>query len=112
MSESLIQGYNAITSGLNESELEHLTETQPEFLERRNRFLDHIMARFGQQFSEYALLLTKQQGQQVASERLTKDKISFLNAYPQITSHNRGKAFNYRVKPCAPDNISGLKNTR
>ena len=108
LSESLIQGYDEITSGLSESELEAMTETMPEFLERRNRFLNHIMARFGEQFSEYALLLTDSQGQQVARDRLIEDKIAFLNAYPQI-SHDRGKAFNYRVEPCAPDNISGLK---
>ena len=107
-SESLIQGYDEITSGLSTSELEAMTETLPEFHERRNRFLNHIMARFGEQFGEYALLLTNLQGQQVALDRLIADKISFLKAYPLI-SHNRGRAFNYKVKPCAPNNIPGLQ---
>ncbi len=107
-SEELIQGYADITNGLDESALTAMTESLPEFLERRNRFLDHIMARFGEQFNEYALLLTNLQGQQVAQERLIEDKISFLKAYPDI-SHDRGKAFNDRQNPCAPNNISGLK---
>ncbi len=54
--------------GLNMTELDAMTETLPEFHERRNRFLNHIMARFGEQFGEYALLLTNLQGQQVALE--------------------------------------------
>ena len=106
--ESLIQGYDQINGGLNQSELENMTETVPEFLERRNRFLNHIMARFGEQFSDYALLLTNQNGQQVARERLIEDKIAFLNDYPQV-SHDRGKAFNYRDDACTPDAWPGLK---
>lgn len=66
------------------------------------------MARFGEQFNEYALLLTNLEGQQVALDRLIDDKISFINAYPSI-SHDRGKAFNYKEEPCSPDNIPGIK---
>jgi hypothetical protein len=107
-SEALIQGYGEITAGLNRSALEDMAETVSEFHERRNRFLNHIMARFGEQFGEYALLLTNLQGQQVALDRLIDDKIAFLKAYPRI-SHDRGKALNYKKDPCSPDNISGLK---
>jgi hypothetical protein len=107
-SAAVIQGYQDITRGLDQSKLEDMTETSPEFHERRNRFLNHLMARFGEQFTEYALLLTNFQGQQVALERLIDDKISFLKAYPLI-SHDRGRAFNYKENPCSPDNISGIK---
>ncbi len=105
--KDVIVGYDEIVNGLNLPALESMTETVPEFLERRNRFLDHLMARFGEQFGEYALVLNDLQGQQIASEQLIKDKISFLKSYPGI-SHDRGKAFNYRVNPCAADNQSGL----
>jgi len=107
-SESVIRGYNDITNGLNTAKLEEMTETLPEFHDRRNRFLNHLMSRFGEQFSEYALLLTNFQGQKVALDRLIEDKISFLKAYPFI-SHDRGKAFNYRTNPGSPENIPGLK---
>jgi hypothetical protein len=103
-----LKEYDKLTNGLTSAVLAALTETATEFHERRNRFLNHLMARFGEQFSEYALLLTNYLGQQVAQNRLIEDKISFLNAYPQIR-HDRGKAFDYRTNPCAPDNISGLK---
>lgn len=88
--------------------LDGLTETVPEFRERRNRFLNHLMARFGEQFGEYALLLTNLQGQQKGLEHLIDDKIAFLKAYP-ATSHDRGKAFNYTQSPCAPGHVSGLQ---
>jgi hypothetical protein len=106
--KEIIQGYDEITNGLTQAMLEGMTETLPEFQERRNRFLDHILARFGEQFREYALLLTNLQGQQVALDRLIEDKISFLKAYPLI-SHDRGRAFNYREDACSQENISGLK---
>lgn len=107
-SESVIRGYDQIKKDLDKAALEKITETPIEFYERRNRFLDHILARFGEQFSEYALLLTNFQGRQVALDRLIDDKISFLKAYPLI-SQNRGKAFNHIKAPCSPDNIPGLK---
>jgi hypothetical protein len=107
-SEAVIQGYDDIINGLTSADLEEMTETLPEFHDRRNRFLDHMMARFGEQFSEYALLLNNLQGRQVARQRLIEDKIFFLKAYPAI-SHDRGKAFNYRTLPCAPENAPGLK---
>ena len=109
MNDSIIAGYNdVVASGLTEPILGELVETQPEFFERRNIFLDHIMARFGEQFSEYALLMTNWKGQTLGNERLIEDKVSFLKAYPAI-SHDRAKAFNYTVEPALPDNYPGIK---
>lgn len=105
--DKLIQGFDEIKNGLDKNDVEAIAETPQEFQERRNRFLDHIMARFGEQFGEYALLLTKIEGQQVALEQLVKDKIAFLDSFPLI-SHNRAKAFDY-TKPPASDNIPVLK---
>jgi hypothetical protein len=107
--EALIHGYTELVgNGFTIAELERMAESPPEFHERRNRFLDHIMARFGEQFGEYALLLTNLQGEQGARDRLIADKMSFVNAYPMI-SRNRGKAFDYSRDPCSPVNIPGLK---
>ena len=106
--DAVIAGYGELVTGLNLAGLEKMAETLPEFHERRNRFLDHLLARFGEQFGEYALLLTNLQGQQVAQDQLIDDKIAFLEAYPLI-SHDRGRAFDYSVDPCSPDNFPGLK---
>jgi len=105
----LIVGYDEITSSLlDKVKLEGIAETRSEFLDRRNRFLNHLMARFGEQFSEYALMLTNLQGKTVASAHLIDDKISFLKKYPLI-SHDRAKAFNYTQNLCNPSNNSGLQ---
>ncbi|MBC6608773.1 hypothetical protein H8B13_18235 [Hymenobacter sp. BT188] len=106
--DSVLAGYSELIDGLDQAALEDMTETRAEFLARRNRFLDHLLARFGEQFSEYTLLLTSLQGQEVGRARLIDDKLAFLKAYPLI-SHDRGKAFSYRQAPCAPDNIAGLQ---
>lgn len=105
--DTVISAYSDLTQGLGLTELQAMTETQVEFYQRRNRFLDHVMARFGEQFKEYALLLTRFQGPAKAQDRLIADKITFLNAYPSI-SHDRGKAFNYTL-PVSQDNQSGIK---
>jgi hypothetical protein len=74
--------------------LQGITESKSDFEKRKNRFLDHLLARFCEQFSDYAIIAYTIDGQKAGAE-LIKDKLSFLNAYPEISS-NRGKAFNYR----------------
>jgi len=78
-------------------------------LQRRNRFLDHLLARFGEQFHDYALL---QAGEGAAAgmtraERLARDKRAFLRDYPRI-GRDRGSAFNL-LEPAGADNRSGLE---
>lgn len=107
-SSAIIDGYDQITkAGLDASAIHEMVETVPEFLKRRNRFLDHLLARFGEQFGEYALLLTSLKGEQTAQDLLIGDKISFLKEYPQI-SRDRAKGFNYR-KALSVDNVPGIK---
>ncbi|MBO2011557.1 hypothetical protein [Hymenobacter negativus] len=108
-SDAVLGGYSELVNGLTPAVLGNLTETLAEFLERRNRFLDHLLARFGESFKDYALLLTSLEGQQVSQQQLIADKIAFLEAYPLI-SHDRGRAFNYAENPADPANVSGLKH--
>lgn len=118
-----IVGLDKIATGdMTEITLQGLLETNSEFLERRNRFLDHLLARFGEDFNEYALLLTNAAGDEVAETQLIKNKIAFLKAYRDI-SHDRGRAFDYRyvpdvngqpdssgqTLPCWPQNNPGIK---
>lgn len=108
LGEPIIEGYDEIVTDLDDGSMGKLIETTQEFYERRNRFLDHIMARFGEQFSEHALLLTNLQGRQVALGCLVEDKISFIKAYPFI-SHDRAKASDYRIPSLQHDNQPGIK---
>lgn len=93
---------------LTRAAVEALVETPAEFQTRRNAFLDHLLARFGEQFNEYALLLTQAAGDAAAKSRLIENKIAFLRRYPAV-SHDRAKAFNYQVEPNAPGNEPGIK---
>ncbi len=108
-SEEVIKGFDEIKNGKYGSEaLEQISETRSEFLQRRNRFLDHLLARFGELFSDYALLLNNVYGKQVALERLMDDKIAFLKAYPLI-SHNRAKAYDYTSGSYLQNNQPSIK---
>ncbi len=85
-----------------------LVETPAAFLERRNRFLDHLLARFGESFARHGLLMSDLAGHSRAQHELAGDKAAFLGALPRI-GRDRGKAFNRRFVPCHPDNAPGLQ---
>lgn len=75
-------------------------------LERKNRFLNHLMAQFAERFTDYSLLLYSS----ILEREFIDNKITFLQNYPQISS-NRGQAFNCTdsSEVWDTDNVSGLK---
>ncbi len=90
--------------------LKNLIETPKLFQERRNDFLDHMLARFSEDLSEYETLsgwLTPYK----VKERMIQDKIRILKdgEYYQIST-NRSKAYNY-AQPDIWDtpNVSGTE---
>ncbi|HVV55279.1 MAG TPA: hypothetical protein VHC47_08145, partial [Mucilaginibacter sp.] len=92
-------------------ELQALSEDQNTFLDRRNRFLDHLMARFAESFNDYALMLySYTDSKKVADEILIKDKIAFIKDIP-FAGSNRARAYNYKDSSniCNDNNIAGLK---
>lgn len=106
-----INGLNDIVNGgLTATVLQQLEETETVFLDRRNRFLDRLLARFAEQFTDYALMLySYSTSKEVAQDQLIKDKIAFLKDYP-FMSYNKARSFNYKdpAKMCDPENIAGL----
>ncbi len=92
------------------------------FHKRRNRFLDHLMGRFCESFSDYALFLYTTTGnKRIAGEELIASKAAFLKEYPAL-SHDRARAFNYLAQQSDEtnpevsvadvwntNNVSGLK---
>ncbi|MCF0039779.1 hypothetical protein [Dyadobacter fanqingshengii] len=90
--------------------LNNLTEPRENFLERRNQFLNHLLARFAEQLTDYGLL-TVRLSPQKGKERLIGDKLRFLNNYPQIGAE-RGQGFDYAIPGefYHIDNLSGLEN--
>lgn len=79
--------------------LNQLIEKPEAYQSRRNEFLDHLLARFGEQFTRYAALMYQiheQEGD--TSQALIETKAQYLSTYDQL-SRNRGKAFNLQQKP-------------
>ena len=85
------------------------------YIDRRNRFLDHLLGRFGEQFSTDFLLKVSnyvgvgQDDEDTNPEiELINAKIDFLQNYVNI-SKNRGKGFDYLGKTLDELNVSGLE---
>lgn len=100
-----------------------LYENQPAFFERRNRFLDHLLARFGESFNDFALLMYRINLENISLEKVEPQelldiKINTLETYAEV-SHARNLAFNYFPQTEAfeldegrlwdTDNVSGLE---
>ncbi len=87
------------SSAITANDWQRLYETNETFTDRRNRFLDHLMARFAESFNDYVLLMYSldfdtQQETKIDPLHLINNKIDFIKTYPQ-TSYERAKAFNY-----------------
>ncbi|HZL09949.1 MAG TPA: hypothetical protein VFC65_08125 [Prolixibacteraceae bacterium] len=105
-----IDGISGLYNGLNAAILQGLIENEDTFLERRNKFMDHLLARFSETFNEYALMLySYTEDKDIADSQLIENKISFLQNFP-VLSRNRGKSFNYKNPDlvCNTENIAGL----
>ena len=99
--------------------LNELAEKPKQFAERRNRFLNHLMARFSEDMQEYEAL-TRLVDPKNAEHRLLRDKINFLQDYIRVSS-GRGAGFDYaraegwavhadlEGKPRCIENISGTE---
>lgn len=85
--------------------LQQLLENETQYCQRRNAFLDHLLARFSENFTDYAVLLY---GTNEASPDSKNAKARFLSHYPDL-SRNRSKAFNYLESSWNTDNVSGLE---
>jgi hypothetical protein len=97
--------------GFDAGKLAGLEESEFGRLDRRNRFLDHLMARFAESFADYSVMLLQSIGKDQAAKELVKGKIAFLKDLPEMT-HDRAKAFDYKAPAaiCRPDskNAAGL----
>ncbi|MDO7174059.1 hypothetical protein [Mariniflexile sp. AS56] len=88
-----------------------LFDKQDNNIERRNKVLDHLLARFSEKFGEYAFLMKTLYGN-ASSEIVLANKKAFLKDYRAI-GLERGCAFNYfkqgEENLWDTDNISGVQ---
>jgi hypothetical protein len=92
-------------------DLQLLVEDEKLFSERRNKILDHLIARFCEEMTDYSLLVRHHLGESEGSRRLISDKEALLFDYAAL-SRDRGKAFDYRFRlPTDDDNKESVWNT-
>ncbi len=110
-----IKDFNDLITGYPANDDESLTDLlfskQDKVTERKNRLLDHLIARFAERFSDFAFLMKELYGE-YANEAILHAKESFLKDY-NLTSKERGAAFNYYKQPPAKiwdtDNVAGVQ---
>ena len=64
------------------------------FSERKNKLLDHLLARFGESFNDYVMLMHSLFETRSADQELVEDKIQFIKEYGTL-SKNRAKGFDF-----------------
>lgn len=84
-----------------------LYETTEQYQERKERFQNHLLARFSEDFTDYALMMYNLSGRKNDPARNIADKAAFLSAYPE-TSANRALAFDYK-NPAGGFPVCGLE---
>ncbi|WP_103069642.1 hypothetical protein [Aquimarina sediminis] len=89
--------------------IQSLTETPQEYVERRKQFLDHLLARFGEKFTDYAILQYQNKVDQTNNKQQTiADQSSYINKFAEV-SRNRAKAFDYTNTSWNTNNVSGFE---
>ncbi len=80
-------------------------ETHDDFYDRRNRYLDHLLSRFGESFGDYVFMMYRMQENangiselKLPQQDLIEDKQRFLNKVAGI-SYNRGLGVDYDQAP-------------
>jgi hypothetical protein len=104
-----LEDIRATDLGTHQANVDTITEDSAAALTRKNRFLNHLLARFSEQFTNYSFVLPQAlpTALEPAPVRLVRDKQAFLRRYPRMSSA-RGTAIDYLV-PLGPDNLSGLE---
>ncbi len=88
--------------------LQTLTESKANYEERRNQFLDHLLARFAETFTDFALLSSFPSQSGNLPQKNIRQKENFLQSYPTLSS-TRGQAYDYTVNGWNNTNVSGLQ---
>ncbi|WP_423126900.1 hypothetical protein [Gaoshiqia sp. Z1-71] len=110
-----LKDFEDIVSGYPATDPEELTKLLfgglDNVVERKNKLLDHLIARFAEKFSDFAFLMKELYGS-FADQAVLLAKENFLKAYPVI-SRERGSAFNYYQQPVSElwdtSNVAGVQ---
>lgn len=102
--DTLLPGWeSASAAAIREADLDH-------YPERKNQFLDHLLARFNEQFGDYVFLLHRLYGKDFDHAAI-RHKVNFYNDYSQVSAW-RGSAYdcaNTRTAQEERVNVSGME---
>lgn len=88
--------------------LQLIAEDDNLYLKRRQGFLNHLLSRFAEQFTDYALITAGfETPLQIQRSQIKKEE-RFFSHYPDLSS-NRGKGYDYKCDGWDNDNISGFE---
>jgi hypothetical protein len=89
--------------------LPHLVTSKDNFADRRNRFLDYLLAIHGESYTQYSLSQFNYYFKEDEFERhLIQNKTRLLKSLSSINK-NRARAFNYLEPSVNTDNITGME---
>ena len=88
--------------------LQLIAEDETLYNSRRQGFLNHLLSRFAEQFTDYALLSSGILTPDQLQKSQIKAEEKFLSDYPDLSS-NRGKAYDYKCNGWNNENISGFE---
>ncbi|WP_346293016.1 hypothetical protein [Sphaerothrix gracilis] len=92
--------------------LERLPESEAIACDRKNRLLDHLMAQYGETFTEASLLYPDADVSDLSRQHsVIQPKVDFVSQYRAVSA-DRNRAFNYTLNPNQLENfqnVSGLK---
>lgn len=109
-----LNGYDELVSGNGEFKtiLKELIDSFDKKEHRRNKFLDHMLARYGEEFLSEAFMAIHRESSSYAKdefiEKTISSKLRYLNDYISI-SRDRSKGYNYLQDYTESENTSGLK---
>ncbi|WP_214227654.1 hypothetical protein [Pedobacter sp. B4-66] len=89
--------------------LQRIIEDNELYAVRRNSFLDHLLSRFAERFTDFALLSFGERSGLEGSAATINAKENFLANYDDISA-NRGRAYDYLKNKWNNNNISGFEN--
>ena len=108
LSAAEVVGYDDIVDALDARGAGALVETDSEFLDRRNRFLDHLLARFGRELPRVRTVLASVEGSPRARAELIGTKLAFLRS-SRSSDTIAGRAFDRTTDTAIRTTRSGLQ---
>ncbi len=88
--------------------LQSILEDPKAYTQRRTAFVEHLLSRFAEAFTDYAMLEAGFLSAGTIADKRLDLMQRFLGKWPEVSA-DRGKAFDYRLDGWNSSNISGLE---